>query len=190
MNAVLFSQMGYEAMILGRIGDHEREIRSKQKDLEFNWQPQFADHSSQESIFVSYLYHGYQTPLISISDQYLINVTDEEILGLNAYFHILGQSYKTSHILVPMTDDFAFVNAQSTYKLIDKIIEINKKHDSGLNLFYSTVQNYVDSVKKAANESHIQWPRYTGDFFPLMTEQSQFWSGYFSSRPEVKRLIA
>lgn len=55
---------------------------------------------------------------------------------------------------------------------------------------YSTVQEYVDAVEEERKRLNFGWPVYEGDFFPLVSEQpGHTWSGYYTSRPNLKKLI-
>jgi len=58
---------------------------------------------------------------------------------LSAYFTEMGNVYRTNNLLVPMGDDFSFINAKKNYEIIDKVIEITRQYDSSVNIHYSTV---------------------------------------------------
>ncbi|GAU24694.1 hypothetical protein TSUD_323030 [Trifolium subterraneum] len=57
--------------------------------------------------------------------------------------------------------------------------------DGRVNALYSTPSIYTDA-KYAANES---WPVKTDDFFPYADRANGFWTGYFTSRPALKRYV-
>ena len=45
-------------------------------------------------------------------------------------------------------------------------------------MFYSSAKGFIDSLF----EKHIlDWPKYTKDFFPLLTDKGEYWSGYYST---------
>lgn len=52
-----------------------------------------------------------------------------------------------------------------------------------MNLFYSTPSCYL----KALHDANITWPTKTDDFFPYSSDPHAFWTGYFTSRPTIKR---
>lgn len=52
-----------------------------------------------------------------------------------------------------------------------------------MNLFYSTPSCYLKSLY----DSNITWPTKSDDFFPYASDPHAYWTGYFSSRPTVKR---
>jgi hypothetical protein len=55
---------------------------------------------------------------------------------------------------------------------------------------YSTVDDYFKALKVEQERNNLQWPQFTGDFFPYNGVYSgSYWSGYYSSRPGFKKLI-
>ena len=55
---------------------------------------------------------------------------------------------------------------------------------------YSTAHNYLQALKRHEQKNDVEWPVYKGDFLPLNSNHpAHFWTGYFSSRPNFKRLL-
>lgn len=54
---------------------------------------------------------------------------------------------------------------------------------SRVNVLYSTPACYLWELYKA----NLTWPVKDDDFFPYADGPHQFWTGYFSSRPALKR---
>lgn len=61
----------------------------------------------------------------------------------------------------------------------------NERQKDGLkvNLFYSTPSCYLKSLYDA----NTTWPTKSDDFFPYASDPHAYWTGYFSSRPTIKR---
>ncbi|KAG2405268.1 alpha-mannosidase protein [Vigna angularis] len=57
--------------------------------------------------------------------------------------------------------------------------------DGRVNALYSTPSIYTDA-KFATNE---YWPIKTDDFFPYADRANGYWTGYFTSRPAIKRYV-
>ncbi|KAB1213188.1 Lysosomal alpha-mannosidase [Morella rubra] len=57
--------------------------------------------------------------------------------------------------------------------------------DGRINALYSTPSIYTDA-KYATDES---WPIKTEDFFPYADRANAYWTGYFTSRPALKRYV-
>ena len=49
-------------------------------------------------------------------------------------------------------------------------------------MFYSTPSCYLKSL----NENEITWPTKEGDFFPYSSNFNNYWSGYYTSRSNLK----
>lgn len=54
---------------------------------------------------------------------------------------------------------------------------------SDINLFYSTPACYLKSLHDAG----IKWPTKTDDFLPYASDIHTYWTGYYTSRPTLKR---
>jgi hypothetical protein len=68
---------------------------------------------------------------------------------------------------------------------MDKIIEkLNAQH-SEINMKYSTMKEYLASVKN----KDIEWPTYDADLFPHLTDMSEYWSGFYTTDPQFKRRV-
>lgn len=48
---------------------------------------------------------------------------------------------------------------------------------------YSTPSEFVDAV----NAEKITWPIFEGDFFPYFMQKYDFWTGFYTSRPGIKK---
>jgi alpha-mannosidase len=55
--------------------------------------------------------------------------------------------------------------------------------------FYSTPSHYVDAKFKATTAAHAKWEVRHDDIFPLGDAPHNYWSGYFTSRPSLKRQV-
>ncbi|CAG12505.1 unnamed protein product, partial [Tetraodon nigroviridis] len=94
--------------------------------------------------------------------------------------------YKTNHIIMTMGSDFQYENANMWYKNLDKLIlYVNSLQATGskVNVLYSTPSCYLQELHRA----NLTWPLKTDDFFPYADNAHHFWTGYFTSRPALKR---
>lgn len=63
----------------------------------------------------------------------------------------------------------------------------NKQRDSKFNLFYSTPSCYLKAVREEESRRKLNWPTKNDDFFPYAMESHSYWTGYYTSRPTLKR---
>ncbi|KAK9108609.1 hypothetical protein Syun_024620 [Stephania yunnanensis] len=68
---------------------------------------------------------------------------------------------------------------------VDAFVAAAMSQDGRVNALYSTPSIYTDA-KFAANQS---WPLKTNDFFPYADRINAYWTGYFTSRPALKRYV-
>lgn len=56
-------------------------------------------------------------------------------------------------------------------------------HGSKYHFLYSTPSCYA----KALNDEGLEWPTKQDDFLPYASDYHAYWSGYYTSRPAIKR---
>jgi alpha-mannosidase len=91
---------------------------------------------------------------------------------------------QSEHQLWACGSDFNYQNADHWYHNLDRIIHYVNLNGT-VNAFYSTPSLYVDQKKKAG----IVWEKRYDDVFPLANDAHMYWSGYFTSRPALKRQV-
>ncbi len=86
--------------------------------------------------------------------------------------------------MLTMGSDFNYINANTWFKNLDKLIHYVNQ-DGRVNAFYSTPTIYTRSVHNAS----LTWTTKTDDFFPYADKPHSFWTGYFTSRPAIKGYV-
>ena len=61
----------------------------------------------------------------------------------------------------------------------------------GYTLKYSTPSEYIESLKAFQNStpSFKGWPVKVDDMFPYADSKTAYWTGYYTSRPNFKKMI-
>ncbi|KAJ9456762.1 putative alpha-mannosidase [Diplonema papillatum] len=95
-----------------------------------------------------------------------------------------AQSTRTDHQMWACGSDFNYQNADHWYHNLDKIIHYANLNGT-VNAFYSTPTFYVEQKQKAG----LTWEVRQDDIFPLGDADHHYWSGYFTSRPALKRQV-
>ncbi|CAF1191139.1 unnamed protein product [Rotaria sordida] len=195
--ASLFAQMGFDGLFFGRIDYQDRLFRTPEKKLEMIWKGS-ANLDRQSWLFTGVLPHGYSAPLsfcydIMCSDPPIMddkNLHDynvpERVEAFIRAAHIQSLAYATNHIIMTMGADFQGQNANENFKNLDKLIHyvnLEQVNGSNVNIFYSTPSCYLYALNKAKKE----WITKTDDFFPYASIPFAYWTGYFTSRPALKR---
>ena len=91
----------------------------------------------------------------------------------------------TLHQLWACGTDFQYQNADRWYRNLDKLIHYVNLNGS-VNAFYSTPTLYTDWKHK--NRS-VTYEVRQDDIMPLADNAHNYWSGYFTSRPALKRQV-
>ena len=91
---------------------------------------------------------------------------------------------QSDHQLWALGSDFQYQDADHWYRNLDKLVHYVNLNGT-INAFYSTPSLYVDEKKKWAGTYELR----TDDIFPLADNAHNYWSGYFTSRPALKRQV-
>ncbi|CAK9156992.1 unnamed protein product [Ilex paraguariensis] len=192
---LLGAELGFDSVHFARIDYQDRAKRKKDKSLEVVWQGSKTFGSSSQ-IFANTFPVHYSPPNgfhFEVDDDF-VPVQDNPLLfdynvetRVNDFIDAaLTQANVTltNHIMWTMGDDFQYQYAESWFKQMDKLIHYVNK-DGRVNALYSTPSIYTDA-KHAENES---WLLKIDDYFPYADSANAYWTGFFTSRPALKRYV-
>ncbi|EQC27315.1 hypothetical protein SDRG_14840 [Saprolegnia diclina VS20] len=187
--SLLSAGVNFDALYFARIDYQDYEKRKANKDLEFMWQP---SPSRGEKVFTGMIQDGYGSPHEFFFDDCAPIKDDPDLHDFNVCEKVQyfvekslerAKHTKGNHIFWPMGMDFSYQNSLKWFKNMDKLIHYANQ-DGRVNAFYSTIGHYTDL--KLADKS-LQWSTKTDDFFPYADQTYAYWTGYFTSRPGLKR---
>jgi hypothetical protein len=204
--AKAYEKMGMNAWFFGRSDTQDFAIRKATRNLEtvhsgilagsmkhynapsgFNW-----DISSNDDPMNDDPYLG--QPNIQTRVNEFVNTCRKRAEWYNE------PEEKTQHLMLTMGDDFNYEYAHTWYVNMDKLIHYANQ-DGRLNVFYSTPSIYT---KERFNQHHRLNEKNDYDWFPYCDgdhtkadkngnlteiEGHAQWTGYFTSRPLLKRLV-
>lgn len=86
--------------------------------------------------------------------------------------------------MILMGDDFHYQNADRWFANLDKLIKYANTltNESSAVFAYSTPTCYL----KALQARNLPLPLKTEDFFPYASDSNSYWTGYFTSKPDMK----
>ncbi|KAJ8383747.1 hypothetical protein AAFF_G00215890 [Aldrovandia affinis] len=166
-HASMFAQMGYDGFFFGRLDYQDKKKRMVEKDMEMLWRASESLAPPDDPNLEDY-------NLDTMVKKFLKTANDQAAL------------YRTNHIIMTMGSDFQYENANLWYKNMDKLIRyVNAQQSQGskVNVLYSTPSCYLQELHRA----NLTWSVKTDDFFPYADNAHDFWTGYFTSRPALKR---
>uniref|UniRef100_A0A1D1Y7A6 Alpha-mannosidase n=1 Tax=Anthurium amnicola TaxID=1678845 RepID=A0A1D1Y7A6_9ARAE len=188
-------ELGFDSVHFARIDYQDRVKRKIDRSLEVVWLGSRTFGSSSQ-IFTNAFPSHYGPPT---GFHYEVNddsspVQDDPLLfdynveqRVNDFIDaamIQANVTRGSHIMWTMGDDFQYQYAESWFREMDKFIHYVNK-DGRINALYSTPSIYVDA-KYAEN---VSWPLKIDDYFPYADQPNAYWTGYFTSRPALKRYV-
>lgn len=199
---LLTQQIGFRALFFARSDYKELQHRYANKSLEYVWRP--SKSLPQSQVFTSQFYGqgkygGYYSffPFEDTNANERNYVQDDsEMAGYNVDEWIArvvlrakqqANATQTSHQLWMLGNDFTFQSASRWYANYDKLIHYVNAANLGIRMQYSTPSQYVQAKLAAASKLSVEFPQRTGDLMPLRDGPNEVWSGYFTSRPALKR---
>ncbi|CAG2112070.1 unnamed protein product, partial [Medioppia subpectinata] len=198
--ASLFAQMAFDAVFFYRIDYEDHNIRVKEKRMELLWQGS-DDLGKASDIFTHIMEMGYgpppgfnwETARDNPSDDAIIDDPESEDYNVDkivdkfiTYAKQYSNYYSTNNVLFPMGTDFCYEDANAWFKNMDKLIKYvnaRKVNGSNVNVFYSTPTCYLNGIHQANHTFTTK----SDDFFPYASYYHSYWTGYFTSRPALKR---
>ena len=197
VQADLFAEMSFDGLFFARNDYEDKALRLNQSRLEMVWRGSPKNRGSLSDLFTGIFHDHYSAPSGFCFDQRCGNravmrddkqLEDYNTLAMvNAFVEEIteySKSYRTNNIIVPMGDDFNYENAHEYFKNTDKLLKYLAE-DGRVNAFYSTPSKYLEAV----NAEGLEWELKTDDFFPYANAPHHFWTGYFTSRPSLKRYV-
>ena len=111
----------------------------------------------------------------------------------------------TGNLIVLFGEDFEYENALYNYYNLDNLIKAVDEYQNQTNdlykgaigptkfkLRYSTPSEYIESLKNYQTKNKMTfpgWPLRSADLFPYADKAFAYWTGYFSTRANLKKTI-
>ena len=185
----ILSQMNFEQIVLTRVDYLEKKYRMENHNLEFIYDP----FGLGQNIFthISYRHYNPRNKLTDYVRDKKMDVSEDELKSLceDTYRTLLQESdaYRTNNVLLYFGDDFTFQKENYNYENIEMVMDyVNNNMKGKMKMIYSTPSQYFKSVL----DSGVEFEKHSNyDFFPYADNAHCYWTGYFSSRANMKGLI-
>ncbi|TDH68309.1 hypothetical protein CCR75_004479 [Bremia lactucae] len=189
--SLLSQGVGFDALYFARIDYQDYANRKKNKELEFIWRPS-KSRGKASQVFTGEIIDHYCPPskfdfgenANEIQDDAALHDYDvcDEVEDFVKNAKMRGDASKGNHVFIPMGCDFQYDNSRHWFKNMDKIIHYVNQ-DGRINVLYSNLSYYTDLKRKEG----LTWSIKTDDFLPYGSARNDYWSGFFTSRPTLKR---
>jgi alpha-mannosidase len=208
--SLLSAEAGFDALYFGRIDYQDLQLRRDSQRVEGIWRAS-ANSKDQSQVFwgLSGSYGGNYGPPSGFcfdnfcSDEPMMDDPDLEDYNVDvkvsdfvaAAWDQANQARGT-HIMMTMGSDFQYENSEVWFRNLDSVIKnVNQYAEDGkieadpngrfggIKLVYSNPDIYT----LAKNKDELDWEVKTDDFFPYSDCENCFWTGYFTSRAELKK---
>ncbi|XP_053528394.1 epididymis-specific alpha-mannosidase [Artibeus jamaicensis] len=201
----LFALAGFNAHVIGRIDYDLKEAMQKTRGLQFVWRGS-QSLAAQQEIFThvmdefGYCSSGFswegraQFPeppkdgLYADADEPVTAHTVERYSkALVEEVKLRAAWFRTPHVLWPWGCDRQFFNATVQFANMDLLLGyINKRtSELGVTAEYATLGDYF----RAVHAHNVTWQvRHHQDFLPYSSETLKAWTGFYTSRSQLKGL--
>lgn len=193
--ALLSAEVGFDALFFGRMDYQDYNARAQTKDLEWIWRASESMTSSAD-VFAGKFWNGYGPPSgfnfdIGSNDAPIID--DPLLEGYNVDQRVddfvkaaMDQSklFQGENLMWTMGSDFQYSAAHFWFDNLDKLIKAVNL-DGRVTCQYSTPSIYL----AAKNAENLTFSLKTDDIFPYADNANSYWTGYFTSRPSLKRYV-
>ena len=197
--SLLTSEIGFKGFFFARIDAADNANRRSNKTLEFLWRASPSLGASAQVFAGAFASGSYGPPPGLCWD---INCwldtahpiqDDPSMEDYNVPERVdtavrTAQDFASMHlgddVMFTLGNDFEYRAANEWFKNLDKLIRYVNA-DGRIKMFYSTPTQYL----QAKLRSNVSWPLKTDDLFPYADGPHSYWTGFFTSRPALKRYI-
>ncbi|CAF1239524.1 unnamed protein product [Rotaria sordida] len=197
----LFAQMGYDAILFGRLDYQEKEQRTTEKTLQMIWKINENAPKNERWLFTGILPNLYHPPetlgLRSDVAGSLLRSSDVDTMQESASVYsknllealkIQQKKYNSSNIVILYGGDFEYEDATQYFQNIDAMIDTINNIQNTTNdekkfyVHYSTPTCFLHAL----SQEKRSWPVREGDFLSYAHRAHAFWTGFYTSRPGIK----
>jgi len=192
--ALLSAEVGFDALYFARIDWQESKVRTAAKSMEMVWRASESLGPAAEVFTGAFLDGGYGPPpgfdfdgMPVMDDECMADENSQAYVEkfVAAALRYAGNTRGetgTKNVMFLMGSDFQYENADMWFNNLDKIIH-HVNADGRVNAFYSTPPEYT----RAKYRENRTWAVKTDDFMPLADSKNSYWTGFYASRPCLKR---
>ncbi|EGC33541.1 hypothetical protein DICPUDRAFT_48877 [Dictyostelium purpureum] len=185
----LFSKMGIKGLVINRVSNDIKNYMKDNKEMEFLWKgSKTLNYESEMLVSVLDTHYSYPDMLDPSKN---INLQKRVKKFIN-YLINLSKTRNTKTLIIPLGDDFKYSNANKEFLLSKEWIQYiqDRKDEYDIEYInYSTLSDYFDSLKSDLINNNIKLGQVEQDFLPYNTGKEEYWSGYYTTRPTLKKQI-
>jgi hypothetical protein len=188
--ATLINQIGFRDHIICRIGNDVKSEMRNHKAFQFWWKSSTTDPTLKTHTLT--LPNHYQhfkgfnwEASCAITWTKSEAITPQNLKAKSEYFvQLVKEStygFKHKHVIYPFGDDFTHMIATHNFGNLTLIMNyVNSHPELGVHMKWSLLTEYLAALPRE------NLPERKGDFFPYNDYPISWWTGYYSSYPQIK----
>ncbi|EGC31045.1 hypothetical protein DICPUDRAFT_40536 [Dictyostelium purpureum] len=186
----LFRKMGIKGLVINRVSNSVKNYMRQNRAMEFIWRGSDT-LSSDSEIIVSTLDDHYSYP--RMIDPYKSKLSvKKKVEKFVDFLNRLSTSRNTNVLMVQLGDDFLWSDAEKEFRIAQEWLDVVKSKKQKYNIEeikFATLSEYFEELNNQLEIDKKQLFLFDKDFFPYETGKNDVWSGYFSTRPVLKKQI-
>ena len=189
-STALLGRMGLGSVVINRINYNLKNRWRSARHLEFAWAG-VAPSLRWGGVLTHVLHTHYSTPKGLDFEGYTRPDVRASAAKLRAVVQQRAEAYRTRELMVLVGDDFRWHKANPLYTAWEALLEeLNgaRGHQS-IRAVLSTPSRYFAALAAARPSLKTPLPAFTGDLLPYADNRESFWTGFYASRPTIKRLV-
>lgn len=211
----LWKSSGIENMVILRIHQAIKHTLMRKRSLDFMWRPYWNSENENDIMcnlmpYTEYWNSNVCGPDINVCKKFNFlhltthnrdqteAVSDKNIdaLATTLYkaYKFTASLYQYNTLVIFIGEDNSFDTKNSwidTYNNYGKLMSyINAKSEWKMHIKFGTIREYFQHVRMVEEKTTTKskFPVLSGDFFPYSEKENDYWTGYFTTRPWIKRL--
>ena len=176
-------------MVFSKISHDEKQKSFMEKSLRTLWRP---NNLKKDQILVELTAGNYCAPSFlseksNMNKLHRVNNYNVHKYAARFYDYIMENSkhLRSNMVFQPIGCDFDWYNGKNQYQNIERIVRyINNDKDKFQNfsIYFSTPSEYIAHLNKA----NATYPIKIDDYLPYAEDQSSYYVGYYTSKPQQK----
>ncbi|KAK6736452.1 hypothetical protein RB195_019250 [Necator americanus] len=208
----IFTQAGIKRAVINRVHHDVKRYLQKRKAIPFEWRQYFDPNGSSGMLTHVLPYTHYDilnscgpNPGICCEFDFKrithfscpgtkpVPITSANVAtkarALVSQLHEMAQMYESNVLLMVHGDDFRYNMIEEWHQQHDNFLplfeEINRNELAEIR--FGTFSDYFDALEKWYADNGKKPVTLSGDFFPYKCAMGDIWTGYFSTRPFIKK---
>ncbi|KAL1520124.1 hypothetical protein AB1Y20_023596 [Prymnesium parvum] len=178
-------RMGLREQVINRVHFRLKARWKAARHLEFYWRTPGA--AAGDALPLAHVLHThYSSPNgFDFEGDSYNRAASGAAAGFCEMVALRARAYRSEHVMLLVGDDFRWRAAGRVYEAWEQLIREVHTLNASIQVLFSTPSAYFSALRRTA----VRLPHFTGDLLPYADGEHTYWTGFFGTRPSLKRLV-